>query len=53
MCRDEGGAQRFDVLVAEAGSVFRVYSQKGLASHCLWSVWVRFGFWLRSLYSQD
>ena len=39
--------QRFDVPVAEAGSVFRVLpSKRGLASLCLGLVWVRFGFWL-------
>ena len=52
MRRDEGGAQRFDAPVAEAGSVFRVLLfKKRLASLRLGLVWVRFGFWL--IYSQE
>ena len=51
MRRDEGGAQRLDAPVTEAGSVFRVLlSQKGRASCRLGLVWVGFGFWL--IYSQ-
>ena len=35
--RNEGGAQRLDVLVAEAGSVFRgLLSKKGIAPRYLW-----------------